>query len=141
MGLGRLCCDGELSSTTFEHPSSPFSLPPLLARCPEDLSLQRIGKVILCNPMLFVGVWVAITLSIAKGFPIAMGIAEVAWHRLVLCTADKADGLEQSHRAVAFFGAGQVKRCLGKRVEPFWQADAFEGGCAGLHDDHSLGVG
>ncbi len=94
MGLGHLCCDGELSSSTFEHPSSPFPLPPLLARCPKDLSLQRIGKVILCDPMLFVGVGIAIPLSVSEGFTIAMGIAEVAWHILVLCTAHKADGFE-----------------------------------------------
>ena len=91
--------------------------------------------------MLFVGVGVAIPLSVSEGFTIAMGIAEVAWHILVLCTAHKADGFEQSHRAVAFFGAGQVKGCLGKRIKPLWQADAFEGCCTGFHDDHSLGVG
>jgi hypothetical protein len=120
VGLGRLRCDGELSSPTFEHSSSPFSFPTLLARSPEHLSLQGIGEVVLGDPMLPIGVGIAVPLSIAEGFTIAIGIAEMAWHRLVLSTAYKADGFEQSHRAVAFFGAGQIQGCLGKRVKPLW---------------------
>ena len=116
MALGCFSCHGELSSPTFEHSSSSFSLPALLARCPEHLPLQRIGKVILCDPMLPVGVGVAISLSIAKGITIAMGIAEVAWHILILSTANKTDRFEQSHRAIAFFSAGQVEGSLGQRV-------------------------
>ena len=68
---------------------------------------------------------IAIALAIAEGIAIAVGIAKVGRHLLTLGVTHAAQGLEDTGRAVAFVGAGQIERSLRQRVKTFRQADAF----------------
>ena len=56
---------------------------------------------------------VAVAGAIAKGLAIAVGIAQVARHLLVVGCFYAFEGIKKSQQAVALLGAGEIERCLG----------------------------
>ena len=91
--------------------------------------------------MLGVGVGVAVAHPITEGVAIPVGIAQVGGHLLALGLPHGFHRIEEAQAAVALLGAGQVKGGVGEGVEALRQPDPVEGGGAGLHHHHGLGVG
>ena len=63
--------------------------------------------------MLGVGVGVAIAHPIAEGLAVAVGIAQMGWHLLVVGCFDTLERIKKAQQAVAFFGARQIQGRLG----------------------------
>ena len=109
----------QLRCSALQHPLAPLAFPSLAACRPEHLTLQGFGKVLLSHPVFAEGMGIAIALAIAEGIAIAVGIAKVGRHLLTLGVTHAAQGLEDTGRAVAFVGAGQIERSLRQRVKTF----------------------
>ena len=56
---------------------------------------------------------VAVAGAIAKGLAIAVPIAQVGRHLLLVGRFDAFEGIKKSQQAVALFCPGEIQRCLG----------------------------
>ena len=97
---------GQLGGAPLLHAGAPLPFPTQLARLPKQLPLQGAGQVLLGDPVLGVGMGIAVAHAIAKGLAIAVGIAQVGGNVLAVAGLDRFQGIKKAEQAVAFFGAG-----------------------------------
>ena len=104
---------GELGGPALLEALAQGPLPAQVAWLPKHLALEACGQVLLGHPVLGVGMGVAVAGAIAKGLAIAVPIAQVGRHLLLVGRFDAFEGIKKSQQAVALFGAGEIQRCLG----------------------------
>ena len=137
---GQFIDSRQLGGPAFLEPLAPFSLPTEGSGLPEEFALQVRWQVLLGDPVVGIGVGIAVAESVTEGFAVPMGIPQVGGDPLFVGSPHGLKGREDPHGAVAFLSPRQVKRRLGQGIQTFGQAHPIEATGAGSHHHHRLGI-